>query len=59
MENLADAAAQVAVAGGDDVALVLANALADAVVRVRASVRARQPLDPRVLHIVCSIILQF
>ena len=64
--HLADAAAQVAVAGGDDVAAVLPHALADAVVRVRARVRARQPLYARVLqaetharpshsmHVVCA-----
>ncbi len=47
--RLAQPPAQVAVAGGHDVALVLPHALADAVVRVRAGVRAGQPLHARVL----------
>ncbi len=42
--------AQVSVAGSHDVAAVLLHALADAVVGVRALVRARQPLNARVLH---------
>ena len=46
--DLADAALEVAVARRHDVALGRRHALDDAVVRVRALVRARQPLEPRV-----------
>ena len=48
--DLADAAPQVAVAGGHNVALVLPHALADAVVRVGAAVAAGQALNARVLQ---------
>ena len=48
--DLADAALQVLVAGGHDVALVARHALAQAVICVRAGVRARQPLYARVLR---------
>jgi hypothetical protein len=47
---LADAAAQVAVAGRHNVALVLLDALADAVICVCAAVHAGQDLQPRVLQ---------
>ena len=46
--DLADAALEVAVARRHDVALGRRHALDDAVVRVRALVRACQPLEPRV-----------
>ena len=47
---LAQPPPEIAVAGGHDVAAVLPHALADAVVRVRSAVHARQPLDPRILR---------
>lgn len=47
---LADAAAQVAVTGRHDVALVLLDALADAVICICAAVHAGQHLQPRVLQ---------
>lgn len=48
--HLADAAAQVAVAGGHDVTFVRLHALAQAVVRVRALVGAGDALEPGVLQ---------
>lgn len=48
--NLADAAPQVAVARGHDVAAVLLHALADAIIGVSALVCAGQPFDAGVLH---------
>ena len=48
--HLPQAPAEVPVAGGHDVAAVLAHALADAVVRVGAGVHAGQALHAGVLH---------
>lgn len=48
--NLAYPSLQVGIARGDNIALVLPDALADAVVGVRAWMRARQPHEPRILR---------
>jgi len=49
VSHLADASAQVLVARGHDVALVLAHPITQAVVSVRALVRARNALNAGVL----------
>ena len=48
--NSADAALQIAIARGDNVALVLFDALHETVVGVRSLVQATEALEARVLH---------
>lgn len=55
LSHLSDAPPQVSVAGRHDVALVCSYALADAVIRVRALVCARDAFKAGVLCVACSV----
>lgn len=49
-QYLSDSPPEVAITGGHNVALVLLHALTDAVVSIRSSMRARQPVDAGILQ---------